>query len=61
MKLYRVTLSADERGELEAITRKGSHQSQKVINSVARPLTSAQRSVLPEYYAMLLAGLIFLV
>ncbi len=34
MKLYKVTLSADERGELEAITRKGSHQSQKVINAL---------------------------
>jgi transposase len=34
MKLYKVTLSADERGELGAITRKGSHQSQKVINAL---------------------------
>ena len=34
MKLYKVTLLADERGELEAITHKGSHQSQKVINAL---------------------------
>lgn len=34
MKLYKVTLLADERTELEAITRKGSHQSQKVINAL---------------------------
>ncbi|MDF1521879.1 MAG: helix-turn-helix domain-containing protein, partial [Trueperaceae bacterium] len=31
---YRVTLVAEERSELEAITRKGSHQSQKVINAL---------------------------
>ena len=34
MKLYKVTLLAEERGELEAITHKGSHQSQKVINAL---------------------------
>jgi len=34
MKLYKVTLLADEREELESITRKGSHQSQKVINAL---------------------------
>lgn len=34
MKLYKVTLLADERKDLEAITRKGSHQSQKVINAL---------------------------
>jgi len=34
MKLYKVTLQADEREELEAITHKGSHQSQKVINAL---------------------------
>jgi transposase len=34
MKLYKVTLRAEERGELEAITHKGSHQSQKVINAL---------------------------
>lgn len=34
MKLYRVTLEKQEREELEGITRKGSHQSQKVINAL---------------------------
>jgi len=34
MKLYKVTLLADEREELRAITHKGSHQSQKVINAL---------------------------
>jgi transposase len=34
MKLYKVTLLADEREELEAIAHKGSHQSQKVINAL---------------------------
>jgi len=34
MKKYRVTLERDERAELEAITRKGSHKSQKVINAL---------------------------
>lgn len=34
MKRYRVTLERQERGELEGITRKGSHQSQKVINAL---------------------------
>lgn len=34
MKRYKVTLLAKEREDLEAITRKGSHQSQKVINAL---------------------------
>ncbi len=34
MKLYKVTLLADERKELEGITHKGSHLSQKVINAL---------------------------
>ena len=34
MKLYKVTLQAEERAELAAITHKGSHQSQKVINAL---------------------------
>lgn len=34
MKRYRVTLERAEREELEQITRKGSHQSQKVINAL---------------------------
>lgn len=34
MKLYKVTLTADERSELTAITHKGTHQSQKVINAL---------------------------
>lgn len=34
MKRYRVTLERAERAELEGITRKGSHQSQKVINAL---------------------------
>ena len=34
MKLYKVTLLEDERDELSAITHKGSHQSQKVINAL---------------------------
>jgi len=34
MKLYKVTLLAEEREGLESITRKGSHQSQKVINAL---------------------------
>lgn len=34
MKLYKVTLLANEREDLESITRKGSHQSQKVINAL---------------------------
>ena len=34
MNLYKVTLLQDERENLEAITRKGSHQSQKVINAL---------------------------
>jgi transposase len=34
MKLYKVTLLANEREELAAITHKGSHQSQKVINAL---------------------------
>ncbi len=31
---YKVTLQADERAVLEAITRKGSHRSRKVINAL---------------------------
>lgn len=34
VKRYRVTLEKEEREELEGITRKGSHQSQKVINAL---------------------------
>ena len=34
MKLYKVTLRTEEREELEAITHKGSHPSQKVINAL---------------------------
>lgn len=34
MKLYKITLLADEREELKSITHKGSHQSQKVINAL---------------------------
>ena len=34
MKLYKVTLLADEREELRGITHKGSHPSQKVINAL---------------------------
>ena len=34
MKRYRVRLESAEREELEQITRKGSHQSQKVINAL---------------------------
>lgn len=34
MNRYKVTLLQDEREDLEAITRKGSHQSQKVINAL---------------------------
>ncbi len=34
MKLYKVTLLANEREDLEFITRKGSHKSQKVINAL---------------------------
>ena len=34
MKLYKVTLQSEERGQLAAITHKGSHQSQKVINAL---------------------------
>lgn len=34
MNLYKVTLRQVERVSLEAITRKGSHQSQKVINAL---------------------------
>ncbi|MCY3614935.1 MAG: IS630 family transposase [Bacteroidetes bacterium] len=34
MKRYIVELESGERGELEAITRKGSHRSQKVINAL---------------------------
>jgi transposase len=34
VKRYRVTLEREEQDELERITRKGSHQSQKVINAL---------------------------
>lgn len=34
MNRYKVTLLQDERGDLEAITRRGSHRSQKVINAL---------------------------
>jgi len=34
MKKYKVTLQKEEREDLEAITRKGSHQSQKVVNAL---------------------------
>jgi transposase len=34
VKRYRVTLEKEERAELEGLTRKGSHQSQKVINAL---------------------------
>ena len=34
MKRYVVTLEKDERDELTGITRKGSHQSQKVLNAL---------------------------
>lgn len=34
MKKYKVTLAKEERENLEAITRKGSHQSQRVLNAL---------------------------
>ena len=34
MKKYKVTLTKDERENLENITRKGSHRSQKVLNAL---------------------------
>lgn len=34
MKRYKVTLSSEERVDLEAITRKSSHESQKVLNAL---------------------------
>lgn len=34
MKKYTVTLTKDERKDLETITRKGSHRSQKVLNAL---------------------------
>ncbi len=34
MKKYKVTLQKDERNRLEAITQKGSHRSQKVLNAL---------------------------
>ena len=34
MKKYKVTLTQDERKNLETITRKGSHRSQKVLNAL---------------------------
>ena len=34
MKKYKVTLAKEERASLEVITRKGSHQSQRVVNAL---------------------------
>src|SRR5271157_4031477 len=34
MKKYKVTLAKEERENLEVITRKGSHQSQRVVNAL---------------------------
>ena len=34
MKKYKVTLTEEERSELKAITSKGSHHSQKVLNAL---------------------------
>ena len=34
MKKYRVTLQKEEREELEALTRKGLHQSQRVLSAL---------------------------
>ena len=34
MRKYKVTLEKEERENLEAITRKGSHQSQRVVNAL---------------------------
>ena len=34
MKKYKVTLEKEEREQLEAITRKGAHQSQRVVNAL---------------------------
>ncbi len=34
MKKYKVTLTKDERSKLNAITSKGSHRSQKVLNAL---------------------------
>ena len=34
MKRYKVTLQKEEREHLEAITRKGSHQSQRIVNAL---------------------------
>jgi len=34
MKKYRVTLTREEREDLEAMTRKGSHHSQRVVNAL---------------------------
>ena len=34
MKKYKVTLTKDERSQLKAITSKGSHRSQKVLNAL---------------------------
>jgi hypothetical protein len=33
-KLYRVTLTGEEREELEGITQRGSHKSQRLINAL---------------------------
>lgn len=34
MEIYKITLSEDERAQLEEIVSKGSHQSQKVLNAL---------------------------
>ena len=34
MKKYKVTLTEDERAELKAMTSKGSHRSQEVLNAL---------------------------
>jgi hypothetical protein len=34
MKKYKVTLSEEEISQLETISRKGSHKSQKVVNAL---------------------------
>ncbi len=48
MKRYTVHLEADERAELEAVTRKGSHRSQKVINALV--LLNCDKGNLNESY-----------
>lgn len=48
MKRYIINLKADERAELEAIIRKGSHRSQKVINALV--LLNCDKSKFNESY-----------